>query len=217
MSYSHAPLTILSDDEAAFRDAVAGFANDEVRPRVQQMEREGKIDRALIDKFFEMGLMGIEVAEAYGGAAGSLVMVAIGVEEISKVDPAAAIVLDVQNTLVNYPIRSLRQRPLKIDAICRDSHRRSLARTRSPSRQSGPTRSACRRAPRSAARAGCSTGARCGSRTAPKPRSTSSSRTRIRRPATRGSPRSSSSATSRASASARRKTSSASARRARPS
>jgi alkylation response protein AidB-like acyl-CoA dehydrogenase len=102
----HAPLTILSDDEAAFRDAVAGFANDEVRPRVQQMEREGKLDRVLIDKFFEMGLMGIEVAEDYGGAAGSLVMVAIGVEEISKVDPAAAILMDVQNTLVNYPIRS---------------------------------------------------------------------------------------------------------------
>ena len=106
MSQSHAPLTILSDDEAAFRDAVAGFANDEVRPRVQQMERDGKIDRALIAKFFEMGLMGIEVAEDHGGAAGSLVMVAIGVEEISKVDPAAAILMDVQNTLVNYPIRS---------------------------------------------------------------------------------------------------------------
>jgi len=106
MSISHAPLTILSDDEAAFRDAVAGFANDEVRPRVQQMERDGKIDRALIDKFFQMGLMGIEVAEDYGGSAGSLVMVAIGVEEISKVDPAAAILMDVQNTLVNYPIRS---------------------------------------------------------------------------------------------------------------
>ena len=69
---SHAPLTILSDDEAAFRDAVAGFANDEVRPRVQQMERDGKIDPALITKFFEMGLMGIEVAEEYGGAGGSL-------------------------------------------------------------------------------------------------------------------------------------------------
>ena len=55
-----------------FRDAVAGFANEEVRPRVQQMERDGKIDPALITKFFEMGLMGIEVAEEYGGAGGSL-------------------------------------------------------------------------------------------------------------------------------------------------
>ena len=101
----HAPLTVLSDDEAAFREAVAAFAEEEVRPRVQQMERDGKIDPELIEKFFEMGLMGIEVAEEFGGAGGSLMMVAIGVEEISKVDPAAAILMDVQNTLVNYPIR----------------------------------------------------------------------------------------------------------------
>ncbi|MEO7084057.1 MAG: acyl-CoA dehydrogenase family protein [Gemmatimonadaceae bacterium] len=100
------PLTIFSDDEALFRDAVAGFANEEVRPRVQSMERDGKIDPTLITKFFEMGLMGVEVAEEYGGAAGSLFLVAIGVEEISKIDPAAAILMDVQNTLVNYPIRT---------------------------------------------------------------------------------------------------------------
>jgi alkylation response protein AidB-like acyl-CoA dehydrogenase len=102
----HAPITILSSDEALFRDAVAGFANDEVRPLVQRMERDGKLDPSLIEKFFAMGLMGIEVSEEFGGAAGSLAMVAIGVEEISKVDPAAAILMDVQNTLVNYPIRS---------------------------------------------------------------------------------------------------------------
>jgi alkylation response protein AidB-like acyl-CoA dehydrogenase len=103
---AHSPLTILSEDEALFRDAVAGFAAEEVRPRVQDMERNAKIDPALIGKFFEMGLMGIEVSEQYGGADGSLTMVALGVEEISKVDPAAAILMDVQNTLVNYPIRS---------------------------------------------------------------------------------------------------------------
>ena len=106
LSLVNAPLTILSDDEAMFRDAVAGFAAEEVRPRVQQMERDGKLDPALIAKFFEMGLMGIEVADEYGGADGSLFMVALGVEEISKFDPAAAILMDVQNTLVNYPIRS---------------------------------------------------------------------------------------------------------------
>jgi alkylation response protein AidB-like acyl-CoA dehydrogenase len=100
------PLTVLSDEEAMFRDAVAGFAEEEVRPRVQQMERDGKIDPALIRKFFEMGLMGVEVAESLGGADGSLMMVAVAVEEISKIDPAAAILMDVQNTLVNYPIRT---------------------------------------------------------------------------------------------------------------
>ena len=105
-SAARAPLTTLSDEETMFRDAVAGFAEEEVRPRVQQMEREGKIDPALIAKFFEMGLMGVEVPESLGGADGSLMMVALAVEEISKIDPAAAILMDVQNTLVNYPIRT---------------------------------------------------------------------------------------------------------------
>ena len=98
------PLTILSDEEIQFRDAVAGFAADEVKPRVAAMERAGKIDPDLITKYFELGLMGIQVPEQYGGAAGSLTMVAIAVEEISKIDAAAAIMVDVQNTLVNYPI-----------------------------------------------------------------------------------------------------------------
>jgi butyryl-CoA dehydrogenase len=98
------PLTLLSDDELAFRDAVAGFAAEEVKPRVHAMEHAGKIDPALVRQYFEMGLMGIGVAEQYGGAGGSLMMVTLAVEEISKIDAAAAIMIDVQNTLVNYPI-----------------------------------------------------------------------------------------------------------------
>jgi len=101
---SHPPLTVFTGDEALFRDAVAAFANDDVRPRVQAMERASKIDPELFPKYFELGLMGIEVAEEYGGAGGTLTMVAIAVEEISKIDASAAIVCDVQNTLVNYPI-----------------------------------------------------------------------------------------------------------------
>jgi alkylation response protein AidB-like acyl-CoA dehydrogenase len=107
------PLTILSEDEIAFRDAVAAFAAEEVRPRVQQMEQAGKIDPALIKQYFEMGLMGIEVPDQYGGAAGSCTMVAIAVEEISKIDAAAAILVDVQNTLVNYPINRYGSEALK--------------------------------------------------------------------------------------------------------
>jgi alkylation response protein AidB-like acyl-CoA dehydrogenase len=106
LSHMSQPLTVLSDDEAMFRDAVAGFADEEVRPRVQRMEREGKIDPELTKKFFDMGLMGIEVAEEFGGAGGSCFMIALGVEELSKVDAAPAILMDVQNTLVNFPIRS---------------------------------------------------------------------------------------------------------------
>ncbi|MEP6904716.1 MAG: acyl-CoA dehydrogenase family protein, partial [Gemmatimonadales bacterium] len=97
-------LTTLSEEEEMFRDAVAGFANDEVRPRMLEMERAAKIAPDLIPKYFELGLMGIEVPEEYGGAGGSLFMVTLAVEEISKVDASSAIVCDVQNTLVNYPI-----------------------------------------------------------------------------------------------------------------
>jgi alkylation response protein AidB-like acyl-CoA dehydrogenase len=97
-------LTTFSDDEIMFRDAVAGFAESEVRPRVRAMEQAGQIDPTLIPKYFELGLMGIEVPEQYGGAAGSMTMVALAVETISQVDAAAAIMVDVQNTLVNAPI-----------------------------------------------------------------------------------------------------------------
>jgi alkylation response protein AidB-like acyl-CoA dehydrogenase len=99
-----APLTQLTDDEQLFRDAVAGFAAEEVQPRVRAMEAAGRIDPELIPKYFEMGLMGIEVPESLGGAGGSLMMVTLAVEEISKFDAAAAIMVDVQNTLVNYPL-----------------------------------------------------------------------------------------------------------------
>src|SRR6476659_9296591 len=97
-------LTILSEEEELFRDAVSGFAEQEVRPRVMEMERAAKLAPDLIPKYFELGLMGIEVPEEYGGAGGTLFMVTLAVEEISKVDASSAIVCDVQNTLVNYPI-----------------------------------------------------------------------------------------------------------------
>ena len=97
-------LTRFSDEEEQFRDAVRSFAEDEVRPRSAAMEKAGRIDPELIRKYFELGLMGIEVEDAYGGAGGSLTMVTLAVEEISKVDAAAAIMVDVQNTLVNFPI-----------------------------------------------------------------------------------------------------------------
>ncbi|HJR62806.1 MAG TPA: acyl-CoA dehydrogenase [Gemmatimonadaceae bacterium] len=97
-------LTVLSDEETMFRDAVAEFAEEQVRPRVQAMDRDGQLDRELIPKFFELGLMGIEVPESFGGAGGSLLMVTLAVEAISRVDASAAILMDVQNTLVNNPI-----------------------------------------------------------------------------------------------------------------
>lgn len=103
-AHSHSPLTLLSEEEELFRAAVADLAESQVRPRVRAMEEAGKVDPAITSQFFDMGLMGIELPEDVGGAAGSLMMVALAVEEISKVDASAAIQVDVQNTLVNYPL-----------------------------------------------------------------------------------------------------------------
>jgi alkylation response protein AidB-like acyl-CoA dehydrogenase len=104
LTASHQALSTLSDEETMFRDAGAEFAEEEVRPRVQAMERAGRLDPEIIPKFFELGLMGIEVPERYGGAGGTLMMVTLAVEAMSRVDASAAILMDVQNTLVNYPI-----------------------------------------------------------------------------------------------------------------
>src|SRR5712691_11737907 len=96
-----APLTRLSEEEQMFRDAVRDFAAQEVRPRTAAMEQAAQLDPTLIPKFFELGLMGIEIPEAHGGAGGSLFMTVLAVEELSAVDASAAIFVDVQNTLVN--------------------------------------------------------------------------------------------------------------------
>jgi alkylation response protein AidB-like acyl-CoA dehydrogenase len=103
LSGAQPALTTLSEEESAFRDAVAQFAEQEVRPRVQEMERAARIDPTLVPALFDLGLMGIEVPEKHGGAGGSLMLVTLAVEEISRVDASAAIMVDVQNTLVNYP------------------------------------------------------------------------------------------------------------------
>lgn len=98
------PLTQLSADETLFRDAVAAYAEAEVRPRVADMERAARLDPAIVRAAFELGLMGIEVEDRFGGAGGSLMMVTLAVEAISRVDASSAIIVDVQNTLSNYPI-----------------------------------------------------------------------------------------------------------------
>ena len=98
------PLTTLSEDELMFRDAVRDFATTEVRPRVQDMERNASFDKSLIPHFAQMGLMGIDVGIDHGGAGGTFFMTVLAVEELSSVDASTAILVDVQNTLVNAPI-----------------------------------------------------------------------------------------------------------------
>jgi alkylation response protein AidB-like acyl-CoA dehydrogenase len=95
------PLTMLSEDEILFRDNVRKFADASIRPKVREMDEKGVFDPALIDQFFQLGLMGIEVPEQYGGAGGKFFEAILAVEEISRVDPSAGVIVDVQNTLVN--------------------------------------------------------------------------------------------------------------------
>ncbi len=94
------PLTQLSHDEALFRDSVYEFADREIRPRVREMDEHAKIPRELIDKLFALGVMGIEIPEAHGGAGASFFHSVLAVEAISRVDPSVGVLVDVQNTLV---------------------------------------------------------------------------------------------------------------------
>jgi alkylation response protein AidB-like acyl-CoA dehydrogenase len=95
------PLNALTDDEILFRDNIHQFADEKVRPLVKDMDEKGVFDQGLIEQFFQLGLMGIEVPEQYGGGAGTFFEAILAVEELSRVDASAGVVVDVQNTLVN--------------------------------------------------------------------------------------------------------------------
>ena len=98
------PLTALSEEERMFRATAEEFAVKEIGPHVEEMDREGAFKHELIEKFFAQGFMGIEVPEAYGGSSGSFFMSILAIEEFARVDASAAVVVDVQNTLVNNAI-----------------------------------------------------------------------------------------------------------------
>jgi alkylation response protein AidB-like acyl-CoA dehydrogenase len=94
-------LTTLSEDEQMFRASVREFAEGELRPRVAEMDAHGKLDPALIKQCFDLGLMGIETPEEFGGAGSSFFTAIIAVEELSRIDASVGVFVDVQNTLVN--------------------------------------------------------------------------------------------------------------------
>ena len=98
---SASPLTALNDDEVLFRDNVRQFAEEKVRPLAREMDEKGVFDHSLIEEFFRLGLMGIEIPEEYGGAGGRFFEAILAVEELSRADASAGVVVDVQNTLVN--------------------------------------------------------------------------------------------------------------------
>ncbi len=94
-------LTTLGDDERQFQEMVRDFAEEKVRPRVETMDHEGKLDAGLMREVFDLGIMGIEIPEDLGGASASFFMSILAIEELSKVDASVGVFVDVQNTLVN--------------------------------------------------------------------------------------------------------------------
>jgi alkylation response protein AidB-like acyl-CoA dehydrogenase len=95
-----AALTMITEDERLLRQSVREFALQELAPRVRAMDDTAKMDSTLLPRLFEMGLMGVEVPERFGGGGGTFFHSVLVVEELSRVDPAVGVLVDVQNTLV---------------------------------------------------------------------------------------------------------------------
>jgi short/branched chain acyl-CoA dehydrogenase len=96
-----APLTVLSEEETMFQESVREFAVERIRPLVHQMDHDAAMSKDLIASFFELGIMGVEVPDQYGGAGSSFFNAVVIVEELSHVDASCGVLVDVQNTLVN--------------------------------------------------------------------------------------------------------------------
>lgn len=93
------PLTVLTEDEALFQSTVRQFAREQIAPHVRAMDEAAVFRKEILAQFFQMGLMGIEIPEEYGGQGGTFFQAVLAVEELSAVDPAAGVIVDVQNTL----------------------------------------------------------------------------------------------------------------------
>jgi butyryl-CoA dehydrogenase/short/branched chain acyl-CoA dehydrogenase len=96
----YAPLTVLSEEDILFRDTVRRFARESIAPHVREMDEQARFRPEILKQLFELGLMAIEIPEEYGGPGGSFFQAVVAIEELAAVDPAAAVIIDVQNTLV---------------------------------------------------------------------------------------------------------------------
>jgi short/branched chain acyl-CoA dehydrogenase len=94
-------LTQLNDEEQLFRDTVRKFARQQIAPHVREMDESGVFRKDLLRQFFDLGLMGIEIPEEFGGSGGTFFQCVLAIEELSAVDPSAGVIVDVQNTIVN--------------------------------------------------------------------------------------------------------------------
>jgi alkylation response protein AidB-like acyl-CoA dehydrogenase len=118
------PLTVLSDEERLFAASVREFAEAEIKPYVREMDEAQKLRPEILAKCFELGLMGIEPGDEYGGSGGTFFLACLAIEELARIDPAVSVCVDVNNTLVinafvNYGRPELRERYLP--RLCRDT------------------------------------------------------------------------------------------------
>src|SRR6267142_4073880 len=119
-----APLTVLSEEEQMFQQSVRDFAIDKIRPVVHQMDHDAVMSKDLISSFFDLGIMGIEVPDQWGGAGSSFFNAVLVVEELSHVDASCGVLVDVQNTLVNNAIirwGNDDQKSKYLAMLCRDT------------------------------------------------------------------------------------------------
>ena len=100
-SLSIQPLTVLSEEEKMFRTTVLRFARERIGPYVREMDAAGVFRKDLLKEMFDLGLMGIEIPEEFGGQGGNFFQCVLAVEALAEVDPSAAVIVDVQNTIAN--------------------------------------------------------------------------------------------------------------------
>ena len=103
----YAPLSLLTEDELMMKETVSKFAKEEILPLVKKMDKEHKIDKELLKKLFDNGLMGLEVPSEYGGTGNNFLTTILSVEEIAKIDGSVAALVDIHNTLVNSFIKKI--------------------------------------------------------------------------------------------------------------
>lgn len=118
------PLTALLEEERLFQDSIRQFARERLAPHVRAMDRDALFRRDLLDEMFSLGLMGISTAERFGGQGGSFFQSVLAIEELARIDPAASVIVDVQNTLVNNALEQWGtpdQQTVYLPRLCRDT------------------------------------------------------------------------------------------------
>jgi short-chain 2-methylacyl-CoA dehydrogenase len=94
-------LTALGEDDRSFQSSILRFARERIGPHVRAMDEAAIFRKDLLQEMFELGLMGIEIPEEFGGQGGSFFQSVLAIETLATVDPAAAVIVDVQNTIAN--------------------------------------------------------------------------------------------------------------------